>query len=137
MRPPPRARATGTLGGMKNRLLDFGAKVRGVAGRAWGRVSGWAGGAWAWARVWVAEHLLGLSLGVSAAGVIAGVVITAVDPGWVGGGESGSTTIRNLGIVLAGLVALPLTVWRGVVANRQADTAQQDLRNKRYRWRSP
>ena len=73
-------------------------------------------------------------------------MVTAVDPGWVSGGESGSTTIRNLSIVLAGLVALPLAVWRGVVANRQAraargqaeaaqrqaETAQADLRNKRY-----
>ena len=116
---------------MKKRLLGWIAKGRGfVAG----------------ARGWVAAHLLGLTLGVSAAGVVAGIVVTAVDPGWVSGGESGSTTIRNLSIVLAGLVALPLAVWRGVVANRQAraargqaeaaqrqaDTAQQDLRNKRY-----
>ena len=116
---------------MKKRLLDFGAKGRGfVAG----------------ARGWVAAHLLGLTLGVSVAGLGAGVVVTAVDPGWVSGGESGSTTIRNLSIVLAGLVALPLAVWRGVVANRQAraareqaaaaqrqaETSQEDLRNKRY-----
>ena len=94
----PRARPTGTLGGMKKRLLGWIAKGRGfVAG----------------ARGWVAAHLLGLTLGVSAAGVVAGIVVTAVDPGWVSGGESGSTTIRNLSIVLAGLVALPLAVWRG------------------------
>ena len=124
---------------MKKRLLDFGAKGRGVAGRAWGRVSEWTSGAWAWPRGWVAEHLLGLSLGVSVAGLGAGVVVTAVDPGWVSGGESGSTTIRNLGIVLAGLIALPLAVWRGRVADRQAtatdkqaETAQKDLLNKRY-----
>ena len=105
---------------MKKRLLDFGAKGRGAAGRAWGRMSGWTGGVWAWARGWVAEHLLGLSLGVSVAGLGAGVVVTAVGPGWVSGGESGSTTIRNLGIVLAGQIALPLEIWRGRVANRQA-----------------
>ena len=124
---------------MKKRLLDFGAKGRGVAGRAWGRVSEWTRGAWAWPRGWVAEHLLGLSLGVSVAGLGAGVVVTAVDPGWVSGGESGSTTIRNLGIVLAGLIALPLAIWRGRVADRQAtatdkqaETAQKDLLNKRH-----
>ena len=48
------------------------------------------------------------------------------------GTESGSTTARNVGFVVAGLVALPLAIWRLRVAQRQADTAQQDLLNKRY-----
>ena len=61
-------------------------------------------------------------------------------------GETGSTTIRNLGLIIAGLVALPLAVWRGYVAHRQSntaqeqvdksqqqvETAQQGLRNERY-----
>ncbi len=46
--------------------------------------------------------------------------------------ESGSTTIRNLGLVLAGLIALPLAIWRGLVAQSQANAAQQSLRNERY-----
>ena len=53
--------------------------------------------------------------------------------------EHGSTTIRNLGLIIAGLVALPLAIWRGIVADkqsaathRQADTAQLGLRNERY-----
>lgn len=46
--------------------------------------------------------------------------------------ESGSTTVRNLGLVLAGAVALPLAIWRSWVAQRQADTALQDLLNRRY-----
>ncbi len=51
---------------------------------------------------------------------------------WLTAGESGSTTIRNIGLVIAGLVALPLAVWRSLVAERQADTAQQSLLNERY-----
>ena len=48
------------------------------------------------------------------------------------GVESGSTTVRNLGLVIAGLIALLLAIWRSWVAQRQADTAQQDLLNERY-----
>ena len=51
---------------------------------------------------------------------------------WLSGGESGSTTIRNIALVAAGVFALPLAIWRGVVANRQANTAQQGLLNERY-----
>ena len=51
---------------------------------------------------------------------------------WLSGGESGSTTIRNIALVAAGLIALPLAIWRGVVAERQAATAQQGLLNERY-----
>ena len=103
------------------------------------------------AQAWVAENrLLTLSLGVSAAGVIAAVVIALVLGSWLTGTgpgeETGSTTLRNLGIGLAALVALPLAIWRAQVADqqaeaareqaeaaeRQAETAQEDLRNKRY-----
>lgn len=55
---------------------------------------------------------------------------------WLRGGpdgvESGSTTVRNLGLVLAGLIALPLAIWRSWVAKRQADTAQDSFLNERY-----
>ena len=53
--------------------------------------------------------------------------------------ESGSTTLRNLSLVIAALIALPLAVWRSKVAERQADaaqrqveTAEQGLLNERY-----
>ena len=52
--------------------------------------------------------------------------------GEVVGKESGSTTVRNIGLVVAGVVALPLALWRSWVAQRQADTAQQTLLNERY-----
>lgn len=43
------------------------------------------------------------------------------------GSESGSTTVRNLGLIVAGLVALPLTLWRIWVADRQAKAAQKQV----------
>ena len=52
--------------------------------------------------------------------------------GETGGRESGSTTVRNIGLVVAGAVALPLGLWRSIVANRQSVTAQQGLLNERY-----
>ena len=52
--------------------------------------------------------------------------------GWLNDGESGSTTIRNLGFVVAAMIALPLAIWRGKVAERQVETAQRGLLNERY-----
>ena len=52
--------------------------------------------------------------------------------GWLNGGESASTTIRNIALVAAGPIALLLAIWRAVVAERQATTAQQGLLNERY-----
>ena len=62
---------------------------------------------------------------------IAGVVLSIVFWEWLGAGESGSSTIRNVGLVGAGLIALPLAFWRSIVADRQAKTAQQSLLNER------
>ena len=70
----------------------------------------------------------------------------AVSWDWLNGDESNSATIRNIGLVVAGLVALPLAIWRAKVADRQAsaaqrqveeaqrqvDTAQEGLLNERY-----
>ncbi len=67
------------------------------------------------------------------------IILTVVFWDWLSGEESGSTTIRNIGFIMAGSVALPLAIWRGLVADtqatasqRQADTAQQSLLNERY-----
>ena len=51
---------------------------------------------------------------------------------WLSGGESGSTTVRNVALVLAAVVALALAGWRSVVADQQAKTAQLGLLNERY-----
>ena len=63
--------------------------------------------------------------------------------GWLrktpNGFESGSTTVRNLGLIVAGLIALPLTLWRirvadgqAKAAHRQVDTSQRSLLNEQY-----
>ena len=49
------------------------------------------------------------------------------------GSESGSTTIRNLSFLFAGLIGLPLAIWRSLVSERQADTARRSLLIERYR----
>lgn len=121
--------------------------------RGWRGVTGWARrlqGAVAFAvRLvdrWLNESVrrvfrfLENRLGPITVVVIAVVVaISVVFWDWLSFGESGSTTIRNVGLVLAALVALPLAVWRSKVAERQAsaaqrqaDTAQQNLLNERY-----
>ena len=46
---------------------------------------------------------------------------------WLTNGESGSTTIRNIGLVIGAGLALWLTVRRIKVADRQAETAQKSL----------
>ena len=48
------------------------------------------------------------------------------------GQGSVSETIRNLGLVIGGVIAIQLAIWRSKVAERQADTAQQGLLNERY-----
>ena len=81
-------------------------------------------------RAWVAENrLLAASLGVSAAVAVVGLVVALVLGSWLTGTgpdeETGSTTIRNLGFVIAGLIALPLAVWRAQVADQQAEAARE------------
>lgn len=53
--------------------------------------------------------------------------------------KSGSELIRNLGLVITAIIALPLAIWRSIVAERQAiasqrqaETAQRSLLNERY-----
>ena len=46
--------------------------------------------------------------------------------------ESNSATLRNVGLVIAAIVALPLAIWRSVVGSRQAGTSQHSLQNERY-----
>ena len=41
------------------------------------------------------------------------------------GTDSAGATIRNIGLVIAGSVALPVAIWRGIIADRQAKAAQR------------
>ena len=51
---------------------------------------------------------------------------------WLAKDDSGSTTIRNIGLVIAAVVALVLTVRRIGIADRQAAIAHQGLSYDRY-----
>ena len=67
------------------------------------------------------------------------VLLVVVLWDWLAKDESGSATIRNIGLVIAGSLAIPLAIWRAVVADKQASSAQhqtaiaqQGLLNERY-----
>ncbi len=69
----------------------------------------------------------------------AGITIWVLFPCWLSGSESASATLRNLGLVIAAAVALPLGIWRSIIAERQADAAQrqselalQNMLNERF-----
>ena len=51
---------------------------------------------------------------------------------WLSSVESGSATLRNIGLIVLASIALPFAIWRSVVAGRQVDIAQRGLRNERY-----
>ena len=53
------------------------------------------------------------------------VVLSAIFWEWLSDGESGSTTVRNVGLVIGGVIAIPLAGWRGIVA-------EQSLLDERY-----
>ena len=71
--------------------------------------------------------------------MIVEVILVVVLWDWLAKDESGSATIRNVGLVIAGSLAIPLAIWRAVVADKQASSAQhqtaiaqQGLLNERY-----
>ena len=71
------------------------------------------------------------------AGVIAAVLVGGILSWqfWVklgGHSESFSTTLRNIAIVLGGVAAILLAVWRSRVSERQTDIARHSLLNERY-----
>ena len=72
---------------------------------------------------------------------IAGIVlvlVTSLSLAWCyweelrGDQESLSTTVRNVGLVIGGAIAILFAVWRSIVAEKQAATAQSGLLNERY-----
>ena len=81
----------------------------------------------------------GFWITLSGAVLAAEVLLVVVLWDWLAGDESGSATIRNVGLVIAGSLAIPLATWRAVVADRQASSAQrqttiaqQSLLNERF-----
>ena len=79
---------------------------------------------------WVTVVILGA--------LVAGAVLAIVAiqrPGfrdWLIADESGSSTIRNVGLLVGAIIAMVLAVWRSRVAGRQAATAERGLLNERY-----
>ena len=75
--------------------------------------------------------------------VIAGAVISAIFWSWLGQPHSATTTnsdtVRNVGFLIGGVLAILFGVWRALVAERQAsasqgqtETGQKGLLNERY-----
>ena len=75
--------------------------------------------AWFWITIWV----------VLVVGAVSVISIMYWD--WLSI-ESNGSTIRNIVLVAAAMIALPLAIWRSIVAERQAKTAQRGLLNERY-----
>ena len=48
------------------------------------------------------------------------------------GTDSLSTAIRNVSLIIGGIIAIELALWRSVVGVRQVDTAQRGLLNERF-----
>lgn len=75
--------------------------------------------------------------------VVVGVCLTLANWDWLQGGietpepssipdsgstpESNSTTLRNVGLLVGGAIALVFALWRGIVASHQADTARRQM----------
>ena len=72
-----------------------------------------SGSAWPWIVAWAVFLLVAAS------------VVWINFPYWLSDNKSGSTTIRNIFLVVAALIARPLAVWRSKVAERQANAAQK------------
>ena len=60
-----------------------------------------------------------------------GAVLTIWHWDWLNGSpaetESNSTTLRNVGFIFAGVLALMFGMWRGLIAERQADAARRQV----------
>ena len=68
--------------------------------------------------------------------LVVGVVSTVFFWGWLHPKDSqtasNSETVRNLGLLIGGVLAFVFALWRGWVAERQAATAERGLLNERY-----
>ena len=51
---------------------------------------------------------------------------------WLSYGESGSATLRNVGLLVLAIIGLPFAIWRTIVAARQAAISRYSLRNERH-----
>ena len=92
----------------------------------------WLCSTWNSIRNWISDNkFLTVVHVVAVVLLVFGVVMVCQHWEWIVT-ESGSTIIRNLGLVIGGLIAIGFGIWRGVVASRQAKTSQRGLLNERY-----
>ena len=101
--------ATKIMRCLKNKISVIQDQCRAVAGSPWFRITAWV-----------------ITMSMVAA------YLSYTHRCWLNAGESGSTTVRNIGLVVAAVIALPIAIWRSVVAERQVKTAQRSLMNERY-----
>lgn len=82
-----------------------------------------------WLRNLPNSTLFWLALGIIA--FVGSVLLADAKWDWLRSGtsddgmESNGATVRNVGFLIAGVLAVVFAVWRGVLANRQAETAQR------------
>lgn len=50
--------------------------------------------------------------------------------------EEKSETVRNIGLVAGGLIAVVLGAWRSAIAHKQADAAESDSLDRRFQTAS-
>ena len=62
--------------------------------------------------------------------LIGGAIIVCEYWDWIGG-ESGSAILRYLALAATAMIGLPIAVWRSLVAERQANSAQEQAENSR------
>ena len=105
-------------------------KVRLVA--HWAKKSALSAIDWLWATAKAVETWVG----VLVAGLISlGVYLSIAHWSWLQSGtdqSSNSAVVRNIALVIGGLVAIVVAVWRSLVAGRQARVSHRGLLNERY-----
>ena len=81
---------------------------------------------------WIVRNKFVTCVIIFAVGLLVfGVVMVCRHWGWIVT-ESGSTIIRNLGLVIGGLIAIGFGIWRGVVADRQAKASQDQAKTSHH-----
>ena len=119
------ASSVGGVGGGGVRRVKFLLRIAGVplrvVGAALSQADGWTSRIVRWILTFAEPRIA----------LLAGVLLIVVIVLWVAVPEQ-SDAIRNFGLVIAAIVALPIAIWRSRVAERQADTAQQSVLNERY-----
>ena len=79
-----------------------------------------------------ASRTTGVGIAVALGFLVVSIIAAAYFWNCLSAGESVGSTLRNVAVIVAGLVALPLAIARVLVVGDQADTADRSLANDRY-----